>query len=142
VKMARRRASDDALGVAGAETVIGSGVVVHGNLESQSDITIDGTLDGIIKAEGNVTIGINAVIKASVEASNVTVAGNLNGDINASGDASITETGQVKGNIKSSGLSIAPGGVFIGRSIMELPPSLPIEAPQDTQPEPDKRRRI
>jgi cytoskeletal protein CcmA (bactofilin family) len=141
VRMARK-AHEDALGVAGAETVIGTGVVVHGNLESQSDITIDGTLDGIIKAEGNVTIGINAVIKGDVSATNVTVAGNLHGDITATDEASILESGQVKGNIKSSGLSISPGGVFIGRSIMEQPPSLSPEVPDDPQPEEPKRRRL
>jgi cytoskeletal protein CcmA (bactofilin family) len=137
-----RKAHDDALGVAGAETIIGTGVVVHGNLESQSDITVDGTLDGLIKAEGNVTIGINAIIKGNVDAINVTVAGNLNGDINATGEASILESGQVKGNIKSAGLSISPGGVFIGRSIMEQPLSLEPEAPEDPQPEAAKRRRL
>lgn len=136
-----RKAHDDALGVAGAETIIGTGVVVHGNLESQSDITIDGTLDGIVKAEGNVMIGINALIKGDITATNVTVAGNLHGDVYATGEASILESGQVKGNIKSAGLSISPGGVFIGRSIMEQPPSLTADFPEDPEPEASKRRR-
>lgn len=132
-----RKAHDDALGVAGAGTIIGTGVVVQGSLESTSDIIIDGTLDGSLKAEGNITIGLNAVVKASVEATNVTIAGNLTGDILASGEASITESGQVKGNIKSSGLSISPGGIFIGRSIMEQPPSLDTnKEDDDASPEP------
>jgi cytoskeletal protein CcmA (bactofilin family) len=122
--MMARRSHDDALGVVGAETIIGSGVVVHGNVTSEADIIIDGTLDGSIKTSGNLTIGVNAHVKANVEATNVTVAGTLNGNIAASGEAAIAESGHVKGDIHSIGLSIASGGVFSGRSIMEAPPRL------------------
>ncbi len=119
-----RKSHDDALGVAGAQTIIGTGVQVNGNLVSEADIIIDGTLEGSLKSGGNVTIGVNASIKANIEAENVTVAGTLFGDILANGEATILETGQVKGNIKASGLAITSGGVFIGRSIMTSPPQL------------------
>jgi cytoskeletal protein CcmA (bactofilin family) len=128
-----RKSHDDALGVAGAETVIGTGVVVRGNLASESDITVDGTLDGNIKSGGNVTIGVNANVKGDIEATNATVAGALHGNITVEGEAGILETGQVRGNIKSSGLAIASGGVFIGRSIMEAPPHLLPEADAETE---------
>jgi cytoskeletal protein CcmA (bactofilin family) len=127
-----RKTHDDALGVAGAETVIGTGVLVQGNLTSEADIVIDGTLDGTIKTLGNVIIGINANVKANVEGMNVTVSGTLHGDITATGDAFIRETGQVKGNIKAAGLAISSGGVFIGRSIMEMAPRLAEESQLST----------
>jgi cytoskeletal protein CcmA (bactofilin family) len=115
-----RKSHEDALGVAGAETVIGTGVIVVGNLASDSDIAIDGNLDGNIKAGGNVTIGLNANVKGDVEGTNVIVAGNLTGNIKASGEASILETGHVKGNIHASGLAVTSGGIFNGRSLMEV----------------------
>jgi len=123
-----RRTHDDALGVAGAETVIGTGVVVHGNLISEADIVIDGTLDGSIKTMGNIVIGINANVKGNVEGQMVSVSGVLHGDITASGEATVRETGQVKGNIKAAGIAISSGGVFIGRSIMEMPPKLSVSS--------------
>ena len=119
-----RKTHSDALGVAGAETVIGTGVVVTGDLTSESDVIIDGTLIGSIKAGGNVTLGINAAVKANIKAINVTVGGSLKGNIAAEGEAEIRETGHVEGDIKASGLSIATGGTFSGRSIMEAPPRL------------------
>jgi len=146
MKMSRRKIHEDALGVAGAETVIGTGVLVKGNLQSSSDITIDGTLDGSVKVEGNITLGINSVVKANLEAANVTIAGNLVGDIHASGEVRIMESGQVKGNIMSSGLAITPGGVFIGQSVMDQPPTLGVELPSiDETAEPPnatKRRKL
>ena len=126
-----RRTHEDALGVTGAETVIGTGVTVHGNLESESDVVIDGTLDGQIKTTGNVTLGINAVVKADIQAANVSVAGSLKGNITAEGETAIRETGHVEGDIRCLGLAISSGGVFSGRSIMEAPPRLNPDADRD-----------
>jgi len=119
-----RKSHDDALGMAGAETIIGAGVTVQGNLSSESDIIIDGTLTGDIKTEGDVTVGVNAQISANIQATHVTVAGNLVGNITATGEASIRETGHVKGDIRAGGLSVSTGGVFIGRSLMTPPERL------------------
>jgi cytoskeletal protein CcmA (bactofilin family) len=119
--MIARKSHTDALGVIGSETIIGTGVVVHGTLTATSDISIDGTLEGSITTTGDLTIGMNAQIKANVSATNVTVAGTLHGDIAADGQASIKETGNVHGDIRSAGLAISPGGIFIGRSVMESP---------------------
>jgi cytoskeletal protein CcmA (bactofilin family) len=119
-----RKTHDDALGVAGAETVIGTGVIVHGDLTSEADIIIDGTLDGTIKTTGNITVGVNAHIKANIYATNATIAGTIQGNIKAEGETSILETGHVEGDIKSAGLAISSGGTFIGRSVMEVPQRL------------------
>jgi len=113
-----RRTHEDALGVVGAETIIGAGVIVHGELESQSDIMIDGQLEGNVTTSGDITIGVNARIKASIKGNNVTVAGQLKGNIEASGETSIRETGRVDGDITSAGLAISAGGQFSGRSRM------------------------
>jgi cytoskeletal protein CcmA (bactofilin family) len=134
-----RKSHEDALGVAGAETVIGTGVVVNGNLSSESDIIVDGTLDGAIKAGGNVIIGVNAIVKGNVEATNVTISGSLQGDITASGETTIGETGHLKGNILSTSLAISSGAVFIGRSVMKATPRLRHDQePEDKIGPPDK----
>jgi cytoskeletal protein CcmA (bactofilin family) len=123
-----RKTHDDAFGAAGAETMIGAGVTVHGNLISESDVTIDGQLEGDVTATGDVTIGVNARVKGNVHGTNVTVLGHLKGNIVASGEASIRETGQVEGDINSAGLAITSGGIFVGRSRMQTIPSLDIPA--------------
>jgi cytoskeletal protein CcmA (bactofilin family) len=126
-----RKSHDDALGVIGAETVIGTGVSVQGDLASDSDIMIDGDLTGSIKAGGDVTIGINAHIKGGITGANVTIAGDVRGNIKAEGEAAIRETGHLVGDIDATGLAIASGGVFIGRSLMQAPPRLDHHHPTD-----------
>jgi len=119
-----RRTHDDAFGVAGADTVIGTGVEVHGDLTSESDIIVDGILDGALKAGGNVTLGVNAIVKGNVEATNVSVSGQLHGNVIAVDDLTIRETGQIKGDIKVGGLTVMSGAIFIGRSVMQAAPQL------------------
>ena len=92
---------------------------------------VDGTLDGNIKAGGNVSIGVNAIVKGNVEATNVTISGTLHGDVSATGETSLTETGHLKGNISATSLAISSGAVFIGRSIMEAGPQLNRDKPSD-----------
>jgi len=111
-----RKTHDDAFGAAGAETMIGAGVTVHGNLVSESDVTIDGQLEGDVTATGDVTVGVSARVKGNVHGTNVTVLGHLKGNIVARGEASIRETGQVEGDITSAGIAINSGGIFVGRS--------------------------
>jgi cytoskeletal protein CcmA (bactofilin family) len=111
--MARR---NDVLGVTGAETMIGAGVVIEGNLTSESDIVIDGIMTGDVKAIGDVTIGVNAEVKGHVKGLNVSVAGSLTGNILSEGETTIRETGHVSGDITTANLTIVSGGVFNGRS--------------------------
>ncbi|HVQ43559.1 MAG TPA: polymer-forming cytoskeletal protein [Candidatus Saccharimonadia bacterium] len=133
-----RKSHDDALGVAGGETIIGAGVTVHGTLNSDADITIDGSLDGTITTAGDLTIGVNGRITADVTATNITILGHLKGNITATGEASIRETGQVEGDIVSGGLAISPGGIFVGRSQMQT--VIPL-GPEPTKPEPQSETK-
>lgn len=117
--MARR---DDALGVSGADTVIGPGVSLEGSVASEGDIVIDGQLKGEVKAAGHVIVGVNAEIQAPVEAASLKVAGHLKGNVVAAGEVTITATGNLAGDVVASGLAIEPGGVFNGRSRIRSAP--------------------
>lgn len=112
----------DALGMTGADTVIGAGVNVEGVLISEGDIVIDGRLRGEVRAGGHVTVGVNAEVHAPIEAESVTVAGHLRGEVKASGEITISATGNLNGDITAGGLAIDSGGVFNGRSKIKASP--------------------
>ena len=120
--MARRH---DVLGVTGADTTIGTGVKLKGNLHSDGDISVDGLVTGDIRANGSITIGVNATVRASVTGMNVSVGGNLAGNITADGEVAIGETAHIVGDITCLGIAIAAGATFIGR----------IKMPADHHPE-------
>ncbi|HSX15140.1 MAG TPA: polymer-forming cytoskeletal protein [Candidatus Saccharimonadales bacterium] len=127
------------VGIVGNETIIGSGVSVKGNLTSEHDIIVDGTISGNIKTKGSLSVGVNANIKGNLIGRDVTVAGQIEGDVKAANHVSIQETGRVNGNIASGSIAISTGGVFIGTSIMTSTPSElqpPADSP-DAAPEPE-----
>lgn len=101
-----------------AETVVGTSVKLKGNLKSDGDITVDGSVNGEIKTKGTVTIGPNANIIASVHAKNVNVAGTVQGNVAATDRLSISESGRVYGDISANILSISAGALFSGKSTM------------------------
>ncbi len=126
--MARK---DDILGVTGAETLIGAGVAVSGQLHGDGDMVIDGTVTGDIKTTGDITIGVNGEITSDLKGSNVIIIGSVRGNITAEGDVSIRETGRVQGNITAASLSITPGGLFNGRNTIRKTDVLEPTEPSD-----------
>lgn len=109
----------DVFNVSTTDTVIGSGVKLKGNVTSEGDIAIDGSLAGNIKSGGHVTIGVNGRIGGSIQAISLTVAGYVEGDVKANDSVSIMESGQVHGDIDTGRLEIGMGAVFIGTSKMK-----------------------
>ena len=89
-----------------AETIVGTSVKLKGNLQSNGDITVDGSVNGEIKTKGTVNIGPNANVIANVKAKKVTVAGTVQGNIEAVERLTITETGRVYGDIIANLLSM------------------------------------
>ena len=135
--MARR---DDVLGTSGAETIIGAGVKVVGDLTSEGDIHIDGTYTGEIEANGDVTLGINAKVKGNIAARNVSVAGTLKGNIVAEGEAALRDSGHINGDITCISLNVEHGGVFVGRSRMQAAPTLEKPAPEAETKQPESEK--
>lgn len=101
-----------------AETVVGTSVKLKGNLKSDGDITVDGSVNGEIKTKGTVTIGPNANIIANVHAKNVNIAGTVQGNVLATDRLMISESGRVYGDISANILSISAGALFSGKSAM------------------------
>lgn len=109
----------DVFNVSSIDTVIGSGVRLKGNVSSEGDIAIDGTLVGNIKSGGHVSIGVNGHITGSIHATSAAIGGYVEGNVTAGDSTSIGESGQVHGDIDTGRLEIAMGGVFIGASKMK-----------------------
>lgn len=105
-------------GAGGSETIVGVSVKLKGNLKSDGNILIDGSVSGDLRTSGSVVIGETANVVASVKAGDVIVSGSVQGNIEAKDKIEITKTGRVLGDIVANVLSIAPGAVFSGKSTM------------------------
>lgn len=106
-----------------APTVIGEHSVVKGELESRTDMLVEGRVEGQIKGTKRVIIGEKGNIEARVQAEIIIVRGTVNGDLEGNQKVEITATGKVFGNITSKAIVVAEGATFRGSSKMAPGPA-------------------
>lgn len=96
------------------DSIIGKSTKLLGKLFTENAIRIDGRIEGDVESKGEVIIGEEGQIAATIVARYVTVAGEVNGDIKAEGWLRILPTGRVYGDVKVGKLTIENGAVFRG----------------------------
>ena len=111
--------SDAIEGGGTAETIVGHSVKIEGDLISDGDIKVDGSVSGKIKTAKSLFVGPTAKIEADVEAGSVTVAGVVHGNIKVKGLLVILQTGKILGDIECGQLAIEEGAFFAGHCKME-----------------------
>jgi len=97
-----------------ADTVIGVDVNVKGNLNNKGSIQINGTVEGEIKSDENITIGETADVSGPILAKNILVSGKVTGTVTATDKLEVDPTGTIVGDIKTKTLIFREGAVFNG----------------------------
>jgi cytoskeletal protein CcmA (bactofilin family) len=114
---------------------IGKSVVFKGDLTSNEDLFIEGTIEGKVELRDHVlTVGPNAKVKAEVFAKVVIVRGEVVGNITASEKLDIRDSGSVEGDIVSPIVAIAEGAHLRGSVDMQKKPAAPAPS-QAAKPE-------
>jgi cytoskeletal protein CcmA (bactofilin family) len=94
-------------------SIIGADLKVVGNLSCDSDIDIQGTVEGDIEAK-TVTVDKDARVDGSIHARSVIVSGTVDGKMEAT-EISLTSTSQVTGELLHDTLSVDPGACLEAR---------------------------
>src|SRR6266403_219618 len=99
----------------GETTLIGTSIVIKGELSCGEDLYIDGQVEGTIDPKGNrLTIGPNGRVKANVTACTVVVQGKLEGNIQASDRVDLKRSAVVMADIATQHISFDEGVYFKG----------------------------
>lgn len=101
------------------DTIIGKGTVFQGTINANGTVRIEGEYKGEIRAKGDVIIGNDGRVEATVEARNVVVAGHLHGNIQAQGKVDLASTAKLYGDMRVKNLLIEEGAIFKGNCIMD-----------------------
>ncbi|WP_110954583.1 bactofilin family protein [Anaerosinus massiliensis] len=101
------------------ETIIGKNTKFKGTISGEGNVRIDGALDGEISSTGDIVIGEQGNVTATIKANNVLISGTVKGNIHVNSKLEITATGNLFGDVRASVLSIAEGAAFKGSSNME-----------------------
>ena len=102
------------------ESIIGSGLIVKGDISSKGTLRVDGKVEGSISANGSVVIGENGVVKANITADHIIVGGTVRGNVTAREKVQIILKGRLHGDVQTQPgkLIIADGAVFEGGCTM------------------------
>ena len=103
-----------------ASTVIGSGITIEGEVTSDDDIVVQGTIRGKLTAREAVTVESGAVVEADVIGGPFSVAGSVTGNITSSDRVDLQTGAKVVGNVKASRITIADGAQFKGNVDMDV----------------------
>ncbi|HEV7331607.1 MAG TPA: polymer-forming cytoskeletal protein [Flavisolibacter sp.] len=99
-------------------TLISAGTVVKGDLKSQSDLRIDGTIHGNVSCGAKVVIGPSGFVEGNIEGAHADISGRLEGNVVAKEMVQLRTKCQVHGNVTAASLQIDAGAIFNGQSQM------------------------
>ncbi|MFK8059154.1 MAG: polymer-forming cytoskeletal protein [Polaribacter sp.] len=92
--------------------VVAKNTSIVGDIKSDGDFRIDGTLEGTLITNGRVIIGADGFIKGKVEATNADIEGKFSGELTVSNTLTIKTTADISGDVVIGKLSIEPGASF------------------------------
>lgn len=96
----------------GAPSIISANLHIVGDLNTDGEIQVDGTVDGDVKSN-SLTIGTNATVNGEITADSVIVRGAVNGRIKAE-TVHLTESAKVNGDIWHQSLAVESGAHLEG----------------------------
>lgn len=100
-------------------TIIGEGTTLHGNLDVETGIRIDGKVYGEVKCAGDVTIGKDGYVENTLVARNLFLAGTVKGSVQVENKIHIYDSGYLNGKAEMKSIIIEENGYFQGESLMK-----------------------
>tara|TARA_B110000467_G_C18288193_1_gene463038 strand:- start:178 stop:600 length:423 start_codon:yes stop_codon:yes gene_type:complete len=101
-----------------AVNAIGQGSIIKGDIITQGDLRIDGTLTGSITTKGRLVLGETGLVEGEVVCQNALIAGTLKAKIQVHELLSLKTTANLLGDIITNKLAIEPGANFTGSCSM------------------------
>lgn len=92
--------------------VIAKNTSITGEIISEGDFRVDGSLEGTLKTNGKVIIGVDGLVKGKVESANADIEGRFSGELVVHETLSIKGTSNITGDILIGKLSVEPGAIF------------------------------
>jgi cytoskeletal protein CcmA (bactofilin family) len=103
-----------------ASTVIGAGITIEGEIATDEDVVIQGTVRGKLQAKEGVIVEHGATVEADISSGPATVAGTVTGNITSTDRVDLQSGARVIVNVKATRITIADGAQFKGNVDMDV----------------------
>jgi cytoskeletal protein CcmA (bactofilin family) len=104
-------------------TLISSGTTLKGDLKSENDLRIDGTIHGNVTSSSKIIIGPSGFVEGNIDGTNADITGKVTGNINVKELLQLRADSNVNGNISATKLQIDPTAMFNGKCQMGTQPA-------------------
>jgi cytoskeletal protein CcmA (bactofilin family) len=104
--------------VTASASMIGAGTTLKGDITSNGDLRIDGTLKGNIIGSAKVIIGANGVVEGDIQGQQADIMGKVVGSIKVKDLLQLKNGSLVEGNISAGKLQVEPSATFNGQCHM------------------------
>lgn len=94
--------------------MLGAGTSIKGDIQSNGDFRLDGTLIGSIHSKGKIVIGETGNVEGEVVCKNADISGKVKAQLNVSELLTLKTSARLSGEITTSKLAIEPGAKFSG----------------------------
>ncbi|MDQ6610041.1 MAG: polymer-forming cytoskeletal protein [Bacteroidota bacterium] len=101
-------------------TLISAGTVLKGDVQSDNDLRIDGTIHGNVSSNAKIIVGPTGNVEGNIQGIQADITGKVIGDITVKELAQLRTKSNVQGNITAANLQIESGAFFNGQSTMTL----------------------
>jgi cytoskeletal protein CcmA (bactofilin family) len=99
-------------------TLISSGTTIKGDISSNSDLRIDGTIIGNISSSAKIVIGSSGVVEGDINGNHADIVGKTSGTIKVKELLQLRGECVVNGNIYAGKLQVEPSATFNGQCHM------------------------
>lgn len=99
-------------------TLISPGTVLKGDIISENDLRIDGTVKGNIKCSAKIIIGSTGFVDGNIEGVQADITGKVQGNISVKELLQLRGASNVAGNVSAAKLQIDPSATFNGQCQM------------------------
>jgi cytoskeletal protein CcmA (bactofilin family) len=102
----------------GSINIIGAGTTIDGEIRSNGDLRIDGTIRGSVSSKAKVVIGGTGIVEGDVVCQNADISGTVKGKTTVSEMLFLKSNARINGDIQTGKLIVEVGASFTGNCSM------------------------
>ncbi|CAN5369545.1 polymer-forming cytoskeletal protein [soil metagenome] len=102
----------------GSINIIGAGTVIEGEVSSNGDIRIDGTIRGSVTSKAKVVVGSTGVVEGDVICQSADISGAIKGKTTVQEMLFLKSNARINGDIQTGKLVVEVGASFTGNCSM------------------------
>jgi len=96
-------------------SIVGAGMTVRGDLETDGVVKVEGAVDGHVKAGSQVLVAKGGVVHGDIETTEAVVGGAVHGAIRARERVEVQAGASVEGDVTTRRISVAEGATLNGQ---------------------------